>query len=62
MNYDKRVVYFLARPVGGEVRLEDRFTDWRWAPFATALDSLYYKNDRSVLRKAMKRAGLTGRT
>ena len=61
VNYDKRVVYFLAHPAGGVVRLEDRFSDWRWSPPATALRLLRRQNDKDILRKAMKAAGLTER-
>jgi len=59
VNYDKRVVFFLARPLGGEVRLEDRFDDWRWTTPARALRLLHHANDRGILRKALKVAGLT---
>ena len=62
VNYDKRVVYFLARAEDGQVRLEDRFSDWRWAIPATAERLLHHRNDRNVLRKAAKAAGLTGRS
>lgn len=62
VNYDKRVVYFLARTQGGAVRLEDRFSDWRWAVRATADRLLHHRNDRTVLRKAAKAAGLTGKS
>jgi len=62
VNYDKRVVYFLARPEGGEIRLENRFSDWRWATTVTAQRLLHHKNDKDVLRKALKVAGFTGRT
>lgn len=62
VNYDKRVVYFLAEPRGGDVQLEDRFEAWRWASPTRALRLLHYRNDRSVLRKALKAAGLSGTT
>ncbi len=62
VNYDKRVVYFLAARAGGRIRLEDRFSDWRWAPPATALRLLHHANDKAVLRKALAAAGLSGRT
>lgn len=62
VNYDKRVVYFVAISQGGEVRLEDRFDDWRWATPERALALLHYRNDQSLLRKALKAAGLSGRT
>ena len=62
VNYQKRVVYFLARPAGSEVRLEDRFSDWRWAALATAVRLLHRTNDRRILRAALKAAGLSGRT
>ena len=58
VNYEKRVVYFLTRPLGGELRLEDRFSDARWTTPTRALRLLYHDNDRAVLRKALKAAGL----
>jgi len=61
VNYDKRVVYYAARPVGGEVRLEDRFDDWRWATTGRALRLVFHKNDRDILRKALKDPRLSGR-
>jgi len=61
VNYDKRVVWFLARPLGGDVRLEDRFDDWRWTTPARGLRLLHHGNDRGILRKALRAAGLTGR-
>ncbi|HYS71570.1 MAG TPA: NUDIX domain-containing protein [Thermoplasmata archaeon] len=60
VNYDKRVIYFLARPVGGEVRLEDRFDDWRWATSAQAKRLVHYANDRIVLKNAER--AFIGRT
>lgn len=62
VNYDKRVIYFLAQPIGGEVRLEDRFDAWRWVAPTRALRMLQYRNDRLVLRRAAKAAGLTGKS
>ncbi|TLZ51853.1 MAG: NUDIX domain-containing protein [Methanobacteriota archaeon] len=62
VNYDKRVVYFLAYPVGGVVRLEDRFSDWRWAIRAEAVRLMRRRNDKEILRKAITVAGLSGKT
>ena len=62
VNYDKRVVYFLAEPVGGTIRLEDRFRDHQWVTPARALRILFHASDRSVVRGAMKAKRLTGRT
>lgn len=62
VNYDKRVVYFLARPRGGDVHLEDRFDGWRWATPLRARRLLYHENDRDILAKATEAAGLTGKT
>ncbi|HKZ62919.1 MAG TPA: NUDIX domain-containing protein [Thermoplasmata archaeon] len=58
VNYDKRVVYFLAHPRDGDVRLEDRFDAWRWATPARARRMLHYGNDRHVLAKAVVAARL----
>jgi len=60
VNYDKRVVYFLARPVGGSLRLEDRFDDSRWMPPDAAMDHLFHANDKIVLRRAVR--ALPGKT
>ncbi|MBI4416191.1 MAG: NUDIX domain-containing protein [Euryarchaeota archaeon] len=59
VNYDKRVVYFLARPESSDIRLEDRFDAWRWVSPSRALRMLFHRNDKDVLRKAAKAAGLT---
>ena len=61
VNNDKRVVYFLASPIGGVPKLEDRFDAWRWAPPDRALSMLSYQNDRTVLRAAIKVRRATGR-
>lgn len=60
-NYDKRVVYFIAHVRGGEVRLEDRFDAWRWVTPARARALLHYRNDRTVLARALKAESLSGR-
>lgn len=62
VNYDKRVVYFVARAEGGEVRLEERFDDWRWFTPERALAILHYRNDQDLLHKALTAVGLSGRS
>ena len=62
VNEDKRVVYFLAVPIGGVVKLEDRFDAWRWAWPSSALRTLPYQNDKEVLRAAIKARKSTGRS
>jgi len=54
VNHDKRVVYFLANPIGGVVKLEDRFDASRWVPPGRAFRMLPYRNDKTVLRAALK--------
>ena len=53
VNHDKRVVYFLANPIGGVVKLEDRFDASRWVPPERAFHMLPYPNDKTVLRAAL---------
>lgn len=59
VNYDKRVIFFLARPAGRDVRLEDRFDAFRWVSPARAGEFLYHHNDKQVLRRAVRLAGVT---
>lgn len=61
VNYDKRVVYFLAALEGGDVKLEERFDGWRWTTPDRAVQLLYHRNDKTILRKAAKAARLTTR-
>jgi 8-oxo-dGTP pyrophosphatase MutT (NUDIX family) len=61
VNQAKRVVYFLATPTGGDIVLEERFDAHRWVPPARALRMLPYRNDKTVLRAAL-RARSTGRS
>ena len=61
MNYDKRVAYFLAEPVGGRLRLEPGFDEGRWVSRAEALRLLRWKNDRDVVAKAFELMGRKGR-
>ena len=56
VNYDKGVVYFSARPRGGEIRLEQGFDAWRWSTPGAAAKLLPYANDRQVLRAAVRAA------
>lgn len=62
VNQDKRVVYFLATPIGGVVTLEDRFDAWRWAWPARAIGTLPYPNDKTVLRAAMTARKASGKS
>jgi uracil-DNA glycosylase len=51
----KRVTYFLAKPIGGKVRLEPGFDRYLWATKPQALRLVRYANDREVLRWAFRR-------
>ena len=51
-NIDKRVVYFLARPKVGRLRLEPAFDGFRWVDEDEALALLRWPNDRRVARFA----------
>jgi len=53
VNYDKRVIYHVARPRGGRVRLEPGFDAWRWATPRAAAKLLPYANDRKALGAAL---------
>lgn len=54
VNYDKKVAYFLAEPVGGRLRLEAGFEEGRWVDREEALRLLYWQNDRAVVAKAFE--------
>lgn len=54
LNYDKTVHYFLARRVGGREKLEPRFDEFRWCSRSEAMQLLYHRNDRDVLRAAFE--------
>ena len=62
VNHDKRVVYFLANPIGGVVTLEDRFDAWRWVTPSRALRMVPYRNDKTILRAAEKARKSIGRS
>ncbi|MEE9236920.1 MAG: NUDIX domain-containing protein [Thermoplasmata archaeon] len=55
VNFDKTVKYYLAEVVGGSVRLERGFDQYRWCSEKEALHLLHYENDRRVVRSAFKR-------
>lgn len=62
-NIDKVVDYFLARPVGGRLQLEEGFDESRWVDRAEAMRLLRWKNDRDVAEAAFDAfGGSTGRT
>jgi uracil-DNA glycosylase len=52
----KQVTYYLARPVGGKIRLEPGFDRYRWATRGDALRLVRYANDREVLGRAFDRS------
>ncbi len=52
VNYHKTVAYFLAEPVGGEVRPEPGFEEARWVTHEEALRLLRWPNDRDVVSRA----------
>src|SRR6266508_997804 len=54
VNYHKTVAYFLAEPVGGEVRPEPGFEEARWVTHEEALRLLRWPNDRDVVSKAFE--------
>jgi len=65
LNYDKRVSYFLAEPIGGRLRPEAEFDRARWVSRPEAMRLLSWQNDRDVLARAYDafRSGRpTGRT
>ncbi|MGI0148211.1 MAG: uracil-DNA glycosylase family protein, partial [Thermoplasmata archaeon] len=51
-NYDKRVAYFLAIPVGGRLRPEAEFDRVRWVSRAEAMRLLHWRNDKDVVARA----------
>jgi 8-oxo-dGTP pyrophosphatase MutT (NUDIX family) len=57
VNYDKRVVYFLAESPAGDMKLEPAFDEGRWCFMKEALKFLHYSNDKLVVRKAFQAAG-----
>ncbi len=56
VNYARTVVYFLAEPVHGEVRLEPGFDAFRWASKEEALRLLHWEDTRGVVRLAFELA------
>ncbi len=51
-NYDKTVTYYLAEPVGGNLRLEKGFDGFLWVDRSRALRMLRWPNDRNVVSSA----------
>jgi len=60
VNYHKTVAYFLAEPVGGEVRPEPGFEEARWVSHDEALRLLRWPNDRDVVSNAFEARRRTG--
>ncbi len=56
VNYARTVVYFLAEPAGGEIRLEEGFDAFRWVSEAQALRLLHWADTRGVVRRAFELA------
>jgi len=54
VNYHKTVAYFLAEPIGGEVRPESGFEEARWVSCEEALRLLRWPNDRDVVSNAFE--------
>lgn len=48
----KDAVYFIAEAKSGEVKLSREHSDFRWLPYAQALELITHKNHREVLAKA----------
>ena len=61
VNYDKRVAYFLAEPVGGRLAPETGFDEGRWVTHAEAMRLLHWQNDKDVVMKAFEEIGATRR-
>jgi len=54
VNYEKKVVYFLAFPEEGELELEETFDEYRWCTLEECLKLLYYENDKAVIEEAFR--------
>jgi uracil-DNA glycosylase family 4 len=52
VNYDKRVDYFLAEPIGGRLRPEAGFDRVRWVRRSEAMKLLSWPNDKEVVARA----------
>lgn len=50
----KTVEWFLARPVGGELRPEARFSEAAYVTFEDALERLTHDDDRDIARRAFE--------
>lgn len=65
LNYDKRVAYFLAEPIGGRLRAEAEFDTARWVSRPEAMELLSWQNDKDVVARAygvIRSAKPSGRT
>ena len=56
-NYDKKVAYFLAEPVGGRLEPEPGFDEGRWVSRAEASRLLHWQNDKDVVARAFEVIG-----
>jgi 8-oxo-dGTP pyrophosphatase MutT (NUDIX family) len=55
----KQVVYFLGEAHEATlVRQEEEISELHWAPFDEALRAVTFKNDRTLITKAMERLGI----
>jgi len=52
LNYDKRVAYFLAEPIGGRLWPEAEFDAARWVSRSEAMKLLSWPNDKDVIARA----------
>ncbi len=53
-NLAKTVTYFLAEPVGGELKPEEGFDEGRWVTRAEAMRLLHWQNDKDVVARAFE--------
>ncbi len=56
VNYARSVIYFLAEPAGGQIRLEEGFDSFRWVSEAQALRLLHWADTRRIMRRAFELA------
>lgn len=52
VNYNKKVVYFLAEPTGGRLAPEPGFDEGRWVTRGEAMRLLHWPNDKEVVDRA----------
>lgn len=60
LRHRKRVDWFLARRVGGEVALEPIFAEAAFLPEEEAIATLTHENDRQLVRRALELERRTG--